>query len=150
MNPTLRSRGGATGFAILGILLTVACATHVNVQPMPALDLSALRTALSTIQGPGLSDTVDTRPTLIHNGRLKFPSSALHAGLQGWVVLDAIVGVDGRPELGSVRAVALSDSVFLAPALRSIENATFSPGTKNGAPVRVLVRVPIVFRIARP
>ena len=87
------------------------------------------------------------RPTLIHNGRLAFPSSALHTKLQGWVVVDAIVGVDGRPEAGSVRAVALSDSVFLAPALRSIENATFSPGTKHGAPVRVLVRVPVFFRI---
>ena len=149
MNPTPGSRGGATGFAILGILLTAACATHMNVQPMPALDLLALQTSPSATQGPALSDTVDTRPTLIHNGRLEFPSSALHTGLQGWVVLDALVGVDGRPEPGSVRAVALSDSVFLAPALRSIENAIFSPGTKHGAPVRVLVRVPVFFRIGR-
>jgi hypothetical protein len=143
-------RGRATRFAVtVAIPLTATCATHMKVQPMPALELSALRTPPSASEGPALDDTVDTRPSLVHSGRLKFPSSALHAGLQGWVVLDAIIGVDGRPESGSVRAVALSDSVFLSPALSSIERSTFLPGTKNGAPVRVLVRVPVLFRIGR-
>jgi len=65
----------------------------------------------------------------------------------GWVVLDAIVGPDGRAEAQSARLVALSDSIFLQPTEQALMASEFTPGRKKGVPVRVLIRQPIFFRI---
>ena len=130
-------------------VLGVACAHRGAIQPMPMLpDLSHVRTYPT--DSSQITDTLgpaDTRPSLLHLGVLAYPPEAGARGLQGWVVLDAIVGPDGRAEEHSARVVALSDSIFLESAERSLMASEFSPARKNGVPVRALIRQPIFFRI---
>ena len=139
---------------LLAMLLAGACA-KANVRPMPPLpDLSGIRTYNapgSTDTLPGSADsTLDSPPTMLAAGPLAYPPNAQARGLQGWVVLDFIVGIDGGVEPGSQRLVALSDSVFLPAAMQSMAASRFSPGMHHGAPVRVLVRQEIFFQLTSP
>jgi outer membrane biosynthesis protein TonB len=132
-------------------LLSVACTHRLVIQAMPAMpDLSNVRSypAGSSQVGDTLGGEGDSRPSLLHLGPLQYPREAGARGLQGWVVLDAIVGPDGRAEAQNARLVALSDSVFLQPAEQALMASEFTPGRKKGVPVRVLIRQPIFFRIS--
>jgi periplasmic protein TonB len=73
-----------------------------------------------------------------------YPIIALQARVQGTVVVDAVIGKDGR--IASLRA--LSGSPLLIPsALEAIRHARYRPWTLNGQPVEVETTIHIVFSL---
>ena len=127
---------------------------QTRVQPMPAIPgFSTLRPRLASAVAPQPTDSSfgvpgDTVPVLLHLGPLVYPLHARQVGLQGWVLFDAIISVDGHPEPNSLQLVAMSDSIFVGPAEKALMASRYRPGSRRGVPVRVLVRQPITFTLA--
>ena len=123
-------------------------APPVAAKPLPPIpDLSRLRTFRRPIPGVPTQSTGLTQPVLRRLGDLKYPARAWDQGLQGWAVFDFVVGRDGRVDARYVRLVATSDSIFVRPAGEAVRGARFSPGSRAGTPVPMLVRLPVTFTI---
>jgi TonB family protein len=94
-------------------------------------------------------DLVDQRPEVLAGPPLAYPELLRQAGIQGRVVVRAVVDTLGRVEVGSAAVVASANPGFDAPALAYVRRALFRPARVLGRAVRVLVEVPIEFHIAR-
>jgi TonB family protein len=69
------------------------------------------------------------------------------ARIQGTVMMDAIVNVDGT--VGNVVVVRSLDTEhgLDEEAIRTVKQWTFEPGTSNGKPVPVKVRLEVEFNL---
>jgi len=76
-----------------------------------------------------------------------YPALLREAGVEGLVTVQVIVDTTGRPEPGSLRVVESSNPGFDASAVTTIRGALFRPGRVWGRAVRVLVQVPVAFRL---
>jgi periplasmic protein TonB len=73
-----------------------------------------------------------------------YPAIALAARREGTVVIDAIIGEDGRVKQATVlQSVALLDEA----ALTAVRQWVFTPTRLNGAPVPVVMTVTVTFRL---
>ena len=127
---------------------------------LPLLDFHPATTPAPVSGGPGgdsrLSpgspfpmDMVDERPEVLAGPPLTYPDLLRQAGIQGRVLVRAVVDTLGRVEPGSVAVVVSSNPGFDRAALDYLRRALFRPARVLGRPVRVLVEVPIEFRIER-
>lgn len=77
---------------------------------------------------------------------LKYPVTAMEQGVQGRVVVEFVVEKDGS--MSNVKVVRSVDSDLDKEAVRVIKGLSkFTPGTKNGQPVRARYMLPITFRM---
>ncbi len=86
-------------------------------------------------------------PTLIHKEEPKYTSEAMRAKVQGEVELDVVVMPDGR--VGDVRVAKSLDKTFGLDqaAIAAARKWTFRPGSREGKPVPVVVRLILEFRL---
>jgi len=77
-----------------------------------------------------------------------YPRGAQQRGEEGRVVLETVVGADGRPVTVTVASSSHFDELDRA-AVRAIERATFIPATENGRAVEAQARITIVFRLVQ-
>jgi TonB family protein len=66
-------------------------------------------------------------------------------GIEGFVLVQFIVGKDGRVEPGSEQILAYSHDAFRAAVLSSLPNLRYEPALLNGRPTRQLVQQPFNF-----
>lgn len=92
---------------------------------------------------------VDEPPVLIRAPPVAYPPLLQRAGVEGVVLVEAVIDTAGRPEPASVRVVSSDHHAFDAVARDAILHARYRPGRVAGRPVRVLVRVPVAFEIRR-
>jgi TonB family protein len=95
---------------------------------------------------PWTSEVVDEPPALLAGRAPTYPEVLRAAGIAGRVVVEAVIDTLGHAE-AAVRVVERSHSGFEAPALDYIRRATFRPGRVHGRAVRVLIRLPVDFRL---
>ena len=83
-------------------------------------------------------------PELVMSPMPAYPMFALDAGIQGTVLLHALVDRDGRVEAVEVLepVTALTES-----AKHGVMQWEFKPAMKDGQPVEAWVRVPITFNL---
>lgn len=86
-------------------------------------------------------------PVLLQAPLPAYPPRMREAGIEGNVLVEVVVDTLGRAEAGSLRIVSSDHAEFSAPARASIAAALFRPARVFGRPVRVLVRVPVGFRL---
>lgn len=91
--------------------------------------------------------TVDERPELLSAPAPEYPSLLRSAGIQGRVVVRAIIDATGRAEPASVQVIESAHPGFDQSARQSVLGARFRPGRMQGQAVRVLIEFPITFRI---
>jgi protein TonB len=74
----------------------------------------------------------------------KYPPIAVTAHIAGVVVVEAVVGVDGR-----VREVkAISGHPMLVPAaLEAVRHWVYAPSTLNGDPIEIIAPITVTFRL---
>jgi TonB family protein len=86
-------------------------------------------------------------PRLVHATKPVYNASAMIARIQGTVMMDAIVNVDGT--VGNVVVVRSLDTEhgLDEEAIRTVKQWTFEPGTSNGKPVPVKVRLEVEFNL---
>ena len=90
---------------------------------------------------------VQQLPELLSAPPPAYPPLLRAAGVQGRVMVAAVVDTLGEAESGSVRIVLSDNPGFDAAALATVRAARFRPARVYGRAVRVLVAVPVVFRL---
>lgn len=134
--------------------------------PLPTVDFNKIiGTTLSTpltssgnAPGPGsapllpgdgvyLPSLVQDSPELLSAPTPTYPPLLRAAGVQGQVIVMAVVDTLGLAENGSVRIVRSDNPGFDAAALATVRAARFRPARIYGRAVRVLVQVPVAFRL---
>jgi protein TonB len=93
-----------------------------------------------------LADPLLTRPVLVSEDRPRYPPAALRAGIEGSVVVSAVVTETGV--IGPVTIVRASPRGlgFEDEALRFVRTRRYRPATKQGVPVRVRMEMLVEFR----
>jgi TonB family protein len=103
--------------------------------------------------GPGSPDgpidvvLTDEYPELLAGPPPVYPDLLRQAGIEGRVVLEAIVDTAGRVERGSIVAIS-GHPALAAAAERSLLASLFRPARVHGRSVRVRVRVPFEFTLS--
>lgn len=92
---------------------------------------------------------LDQRPEILFGPALTYPDFLRQAGVQGRVIVQAIIDTMGRAEPGSVRIVRSPHPGFEGSASYYVRNARFRPARVHGRAVRVLVNVPIDYKIGQ-
>jgi len=76
-----------------------------------------------------------------------YPDLLRQAGVQGRVLLEAVVDTTGRVLVQSISVVSATNPGFVAPARQALLATLFRPAMIGGKPVRMLVRIPYEFAI---
>jgi protein TonB len=116
-----------------------------RVEEQPAPQLAAVET--SAPPASNISPPVITHPVWIERPRNParfYPREALMNGVEGEVVLDCVVEVNGRLDC-SVASETPLDRGFGAAALAIAAAHVMQPATQNGAPVRARYRMIVPF-----
>jgi protein TonB len=90
---------------------------------------------------------VEEKPSLVTAPVLKYPELLRQAGVQGRVVVRAIIDTSGRAEPNSIKIMQSPSPGFEQPSRNWILHALFHPARVRGRAVRVLVEIPIEYRI---
>lgn len=103
---------------------------------------------------PGSGDPVDVSfvdqlPEILASPLPAYPELLRQAGIQGRVVLEAVVDTVGHVEPGSIVVVAAAHPGFVAAARQAVAATLFRPATVRGRAVRVRVRIPMDFALRR-
>lgn len=85
-----------------------------------------------------------TAPVPTYMPAPSFPDGLLVLGASGTVTAEFIVGADGVPI--NVQILQASDAKLAEAAASAVVQWRFNPGTKNGAPQPMRMRVPVRFR----
>jgi TonB family protein len=91
--------------------------------------------------------SVDERAEIVSAPPLEYPPALAHAGLQGRVTVQAVIDTLGRAEPASVKVIARPNTAFDQSARAYVLHAVFRPARVKGRAVRVLVTVPVDYRI---
>lgn len=97
---------------------------------------------------PGIR--VEDGPKVLSFPPLNYPASLLDEGLGGHVVVQFVVGADGRMVSGSMDLLEADYRDFAVEAIRGTESARFEPAHIGACALPSLVRMPINFTIRRP
>jgi len=76
-----------------------------------------------------------------------YPDLLRQAGVQGRVVLEAVVDTTGRVLSQSISVVSATNPGFIAPARQALLATLFRPAMVGGTAVRMRVRIPYEFAI---
>jgi len=105
-------------------------------------------------QGQGSDDVLtesmlDERPVFLSGPSLQYPALLRQAGIQGRVLMRAIIDTTGRAEPASVQVVESPHPGFNQAARNALKQARFRHGLFRGRAVRVLIEFPVTFQTAR-
>jgi len=90
---------------------------------------------------------VDERAEIVSAPPLEYPPALQHAGLQGRVTVQAVIDTLGRAEPASLKVIARPNTAFDESARAYVLHAAFRPARVKGRGVRVLIKVPVDYRI---
>lgn len=93
-----------------------------------------------------LESTLDQRPERLDGPAPQIPNLLRHAGIEGRVIVRAIVGPDGRVEQRSLRILESPHPALGQAAKDYVLRSLFRPGRVNGRSVRVLMELPVDFK----
>lgn len=90
-----------------------------------------------------------TAPKLLKDTKPMYTAKAMDAGIQGIVILEAVVGLEG-----TITDVRLKQSLDKEhglddEALRAMKTWQFEPGRRDGAAVPVLVEIEMTFTLRK-
>ena len=86
-----------------------------------------------------------TAPKKLEGSNASYTPKALHAGIQGTVLVECVVLDNGR--VGDMRVSKSLDPELDAEAMRALRQWRFTPGERGGRPVPVQVSIEMDFRL---
>lgn len=98
---------------------------------------------------PYLEAVVEERPERISGPQPRYPDILRQAGIEGRVLIEAVIDTTGHAERGTIRVLSSTHQLFEGPAREVVQGSLFSPGRIQGRAVRVRVQQPINFAITR-
>jgi protein TonB len=94
-----------------------------------------------------LEAIVEEKPSVLSGPPPQYPELLRQAGIQGRVMVQAIIDTTGRAEGSSIKIVSSPNPGFDPPAKNYVLKALFRPARVHGRAVRVLINIPIDFKI---
>jgi protein TonB len=94
-----------------------------------------------------LESVVEEKPEPLSGPPLQYPEMLRQAQVQGRVMVEAIIDTSGRAEPASIKIIQSPHPGFDNSAKNYMRQALFRPARVHGRPVRVLVRLPIDFKL---
>jgi TonB family protein len=91
---------------------------------------------------------VEEKPLLLSAPPLSYPEFLRREGIEGHVVVQAVVDTTGRVEPGSIKIVRSSNPAFDMPTRLWVLKALFRPARLHGEAVRVLISQPVDYSFA--
>ncbi|MDF1577219.1 MAG: TonB family protein [Desulfobulbales bacterium] len=88
--------------------------------------------------------TVDRKPQVTNRPPMEFPLRASNEGVKGFVIVNLLIGEDGRVELAKV-IESQPEGIFENTVLSGVREWTFSPASYKGKPVKVWARQRVSF-----
>jgi len=89
----------------------------------------------------------EARPEVLTGPLPVYPELLRQAGVQGKVLLEALVDSTGRVRAASISVISATNPGFIAPARVALLATLFRPARVGGRAVSMLVRVPFDFTI---
>jgi len=138
------------------VLILLACARpgpDRTQPPQPHVDTLLARrdtipSKVAGLYGEAFVDTlVDVRPTVVRCPPVIYPETLRQAAVQGRVVIALIVDTLGHPEPGSLRTVQSPHDSLSIAAVQAVQGCEFTPARLHGRAVRVLIQLPLDFKI---
>ncbi|MBU3699728.1 MAG: energy transducer TonB [Candidatus Kapabacteria bacterium] len=77
--------------------------------------------------------------------RVQYPDMARRNGIEGMVLVGALIGKNGAIE--KIQVFESDHASLNDEAVKAVRETTFTPAKQNGQPVRVWARIPIRFRL---
>ena len=93
------------------------------------------------------ADVVQEKPEVLSGPPSQYPELLRQAGIQGVVMVQAIVDTSGRVEPNSIKIVSSPNPGFDTPAKNQVLKTLFRPARVYGHAVRVLIQLPINFSL---
>src|SRR5213595_2572539 len=90
---------------------------------------------------------VEEKPAVLSGPTLQFPELLRQGQIQGRVLVQAIIDTLGRAEPPSVKVLQSPNPGFDQSAKSYVAKALFRPARVHGRAVRVLIQIPIDFRL---
>jgi periplasmic protein TonB len=98
---------------------------------------------------PYLESLVEERPEMVSHPPVRYPDILRQAGIDGHVVIEAVVDTSGHVERGSIKVLSSTNQLFEQPAKEVIAGAVFRPGRISGRAVRVRIQQPFNFSLSK-
>lgn len=92
---------------------------------------------------------VEELPLLLRHPALRYPELLRQAGIEGDVLVEAVLDTTGAVERASLRVLRSSHALFQADALALVAGSAYRPARANGRAVRVRIAVPVHFALRR-
>jgi len=96
-----------------------------------------------------MESVVEEVPEVLSGPQLQYPDLLREAGIQGRVLVQAIIDTTGRAEPQSIDVIQSPNPGFDQSARDYMLGAVFRPARVHGRAVRVLLNLPIDFKIKR-
>lgn len=90
---------------------------------------------------------VEEKPERLSGPPFVYPELLKQAGIQGRVIVQAVIDTLGRAEPPSVKVLQSPNPGFDQAAKNLVSKSLFRPARVHGRAVRVLIQIPIDFRI---
>ena len=92
---------------------------------------------------------VQELPRLVRHPPLRYPELLRQAGVEGTIVMEAVLDTLGAVERGTLRVLQGGHPLFEAEAGALVAGSRYRPARVNGRAVRVRIRVPVTFSLRR-
>lgn len=92
---------------------------------------------------------VQELPERIAHPPLRYPELLRRAGMEGTIVVEAVLDTLGVVERGSVHVVQGGHALFESEATALVAGSRYRAARANNRPVRVRIQVPVTFAIRR-
>ena len=88
-----------------------------------------------------------TRPTLVRDVRPRYTSEAMRRKIQGRVVIEAVIGIEGRVTAARITRSLDSSFGLDRQALAAARQWEFTPARRDGVPIPVKIQIDLEFRL---
>jgi len=109
--------------------------------------LVSLASGYGDAQQTFLEAVVDVKPAIVFLPSPEYPVQLRVKGVGGRVLVQCIVDTMGIVEPNSVKILQTPDTAFSRATIEALLQARFTPARVKGKAVRVLVNVPIDFKV---
>ncbi len=89
---------------------------------------------------------IDTMPKVVDNP-ITYPPEARERRIQGSVVIQALVGKDGRVKEATADTAQAASPILTKAAMAAVRQWTFEPARTKGEPTEIWITVPVHFRL---
>jgi len=121
--------------------------------PVPPPGVPGLVATPPASQPPieGLVDirVVEEPPVLLSHPAPRYPDLLRQAGIEGRVMVEAVIDTTGRAERDGLRIVSSSHALFSPEASALVLGSRYRPARFGGRAVRVRILVPVAFALRR-